>query len=387
MNLRNNQDFAYILHSHYSILICRFTQYSLGKSGMRFISSILEKLQRHPKRIVFPAGTEPKIIQAARLFYSNRLGVPILLGDRTQIKKIAAELNVPLEGVRIINPIESEDLEIFARRYEFLMKNTGIKLPEARAAISKPLYFGAMMVALHQADAIIAGGVESTSTILRPLFQIIRTAPNVPTVSSCMILEFENPNIGEDGVLFLADCDVIPDPNTEQIADISVETAKLALHLLNKKPRVALLSFSTKGSASHPTAVKMQAAAALAQQKANAIGLDADFDGELQADAAIVPEIAAKKIPLTGKTHSVAGRANVLIFPDLNSGSISSRLLQHVTCAHAYGQILLGLDRPAVDISRGATAHDILGAAAIVGVQATAYNKLYPGAGQKFPGE
>ena len=198
-----------------------------------------------------------------------------------------------------------------------------------------------------------------------------------------MVMEVEDTRFGERGVMFLADCGVIPDPTVDQLADIAVSTARLARQLLGTRPRVALLSFSTKGSATHPSIGKVQAATALAEKKAHENMLDADFDGEIQVDAALIPEIAERKLPLS----KVAGHANVLIFPDLNSGNIASKLVQHVARANAYGQILLGLDRPAADVSRGSNAHDILGVAAIVGVQAVEYGKLYPGAGQKLPGE
>ena len=183
--------------------------------------------------------------------------------------------------------------------------------------------------------------------------------------------------------MFMADCGVIPEPTVDQLSDIAISTAQLARQLLGKRPRVALLSYSTKGSATHPSIGKVQAATALARRKAEEKLLEADFDGELQVDAALVPEIAARKLP----ESSVAGRANVLIFPDLNSGNIASKLIQHVARANAYGQILLGLDRPAADVSRGSSAHDILGVAAIVGLQSIAYNELYPDAGKKLPGE
>jgi phosphate acetyltransferase len=350
---------------------------------MRFIGSVIEKLQRHPKRVVFPEGMEPRILQAARQFYSLRLGAPILLGDRTKIKQAAAQLNVSLEGVRIINPAESEDLDAFAQRYEMLRRFKGIKVTEAREAMLNPNYYGAMMVAMHQADGFISGTSEFTGSTLRPLFQIIKVAPQATTASSCMIMEVEDTRFGEDGVMFLADCGVIPEPTVDQLADIAVSTASLSKQLLGIRPRVALLSYSTKGSATHPSIGRVQAATALARQKAAQKGLDADFDGELQVDAAIVPEIASRKLP----ESMVAGRANVLIFPDLNSGNIASKLLQHVARANAYGQILLGLDRPAADVSRGSSAHDILGVAAIIGLQSIAYEELYPNAGRKLPGD
>jgi phosphate acetyltransferase len=239
------------------------------------------------------------------------------------------------------------------------------------------------MVAMHQADGLVSGTNEVTGSVLRPLFQIIKVAPRQTTASSCMVMEVEDTRFGENGVMFMADCGVIPDPSVEQLADIAVSTAQLARQLLGTRPRVALLSYSTKGSATHPTIGKVQAATALAEKSAHDKKVDAEFDGELQVDAALVPEIAARKIPAS----KVAGHANVMIFPDLNSGNIASKLIQHVARANAYGQILLGLDRPAADVSRGSSAHDILGVAAIVGVQAVEYGKLYPGAGQALPGE
>lgn len=350
---------------------------------MRFIGSLIEKLQRHPKRIVFPEGTEPRVLQAARQFYSLRLGAPILLGDRTVIKNAAERLNVSLEGVRIINPAESEELENFAQRYELLRRYKGIKVKEARQAMLNPNYYGAMMVAMHQADGFVSGASEITGSTLRPLFQIIKVAPQARTASSCMIMEVEDSRFGENGVMFMADCGVIPEPTVEQLADIAFSTAQLANQILGTRPRVALLSYSTKGSATHPTIGKVQAATALAQQKAAQKNLEADFDGELQVDAALVPDIATRKAP----ESKVAGRATVLIFPELNAGNIASKLIQHVARANAYGQILLGLDRPAADVSRGSNAHDILGVATIVGLQSIGYQQLYPDAGKQLPGE
>lgn len=350
---------------------------------MRFIGNIIEKLQRHPKRVVFPEGDEPRILRAARQFVALRLGAPIVLGDANKVQAVAAELNVPLEGIRIINPATSEDLDNFAHRLFSLRRDKGMRAPEAREAMLQPNYYGTMMLAMHQADGVISGASHITSSLLRPLFQIIKVAPDIQTASSCMVMEVEDSRFGENGVLFMADCGVIPDPTVDQLADIAVSTARLARHLLGIRPRVALLSFSTKGSASHASVGKVQAAAAQARRKAEQLFLEADFDGEMQVDAALVPEIAERKL----HDSKVAGRANVLIFPDLNSGNIASKLVRLVGHANAYGQVLLGLNRPAADVSRGSTAHDILGVAAILGVQATNYQKLYPGADAKLPGE
>jgi len=350
---------------------------------MRFIGGVIEKLQRHPKRIVFPEGEEPRILQAARQFSALRLGAPILLGDAAKVKAVAQGLNITLDGIRVINPAESEDLENFTKRFHALRREKGLRATEAREAMLQPNYYGTMMLAMHQADGVISGASHITSSLLRPLFQIIKVAPDIQTASSCMVMEVEDTRIGENGVLFMADCGVIPDPTVDQLADIAVSTARLARHLLGVRSRVALLSFSTIGSASHPSVGKVQAATAMARRKAEQLSLEADFDGELQVDAALVPEIAERKL----HESKVAGRANVLIFPDLNSGNISSKLVRLVGHANAYGQILLGLNRPAADVSRGSTAHDILGVAAIIGVQATDYQKLYPGASAHLPGE
>lgn len=352
---------------------------------MRFIGSVIEKLQRHPKRIVFPGGMEPQVLQAARQYYSLRLGAPILLGDRTKIKELAAALNISLEGIRLINPAESEDLESFARRFEILRRyKEGMKTSEARDAMLQPNYFGAMMVAMHQADGMVAGAKDpNAGAVLRPLFQIIKVAPKTSTGSSCLVMEVEDSAYGHEGVLFMADCGVIPEPTVEQLADIAVSTAQLARHLVGALPRVALLSFSTKGSSQHPSIGRVQAATALAEKRAQERGIEAVFDGELQVDAALVPRIAELKAP----NAKLLGNANVLIFPDLNSGNIASQLVRHMARANAYGQILLGLDRPAADVPRGSNAHDILGVAAIIGVQAVDYHLLYPGAGEHMPGD
>jgi phosphate acetyltransferase len=351
---------------------------------MRFIGNVIEKMQRHPKRVVFPEGEEPRILQAARQFHTLRLGAPILLGDPAKIKMVADDLKISTEGIRIINPATSEDFDNFANRLYRVRREKGLRTTEAREAMLQPNFYGAMMLAMHQADGLVSGASHITGSVLRPLFQIVRAAPDIGAVSSCMVTEVEDTRIGEKGVLFMADCGVIPEPTVDQLADIAVSTARLARHLLGVRSRVALVSFSTKGSsAAHPSIGKMQAATAQARHKAAQLNVEADFDGEMQVDAALVPEIAGRKLT----DSKVAGRANVLIFPDLNSGNIASKLVGLVGRANCYGQILLGLNRPAADCSRGATPHDILGIAAIVGVQSTDYQKLYPGADKYLPGE
>lgn len=341
---------------------------------MKFIESVFQKLKRHPKRIVFPEGTEPRILQAAEEFVKLQLGPAIVLGNKEAVEKAALETKVDLDHINIIDPENAADLPLFVERLEKLKRYHNLGAADARATMVKPNYFAAMMLQYGQADGLVGGTSTTAGTLLRPLIQLIKPLPNVKTISSCMIIEVAGKQFGENGVMLLGDCAVIPEPNIEQLATIAVETGKIARQLKGIPPRIALLSFSTKGSARHASAEKVAAATALAKQKATEQGIEMQIDGELQADTALLADLAAIKAP----ESSVAGKANVLIFPDLNSGNIAAKLIQHLAHAEAYGQILLGLSRPAADMSRGATVQDILGAAAIVGLQAIEYRKLYP---------
>jgi len=230
-----------------------------------------------------------------------------------------------------------------------------------------------MMLATAQADSIIGGATVTASSALRPLFQIIPRQEGVNTASSIMVLDFDEKKVGIDGSLFLADCGVLPEPTAEQLADIAIATARLAHHLTNETPRVALLSYSTKGTSPHPSLVKMRLATQLALARVPALKFPIALDGEMQVDAALDLRTAEMKKIAGG----VAGRANVLIFPDLNSGNIAFKLVQILAGANTFGQIVTGLACPAAEISRGSSAHDVFGAAAIVGVQAISRNLLY----------
>jgi phosphate acetyltransferase len=279
------------------------------------------------------------------------------------VKEVAEGLNISLDGIRVINPAESEDLDNFARRFFRLRREKGLRATEAREAMLQPNYYGTMMLAMHQADGLISGASHITGSVLRPLFQIIKAAPDIATVSSCMVMEVEDTRIGENGVLFMADCGVVPDPTVDQLADIAVTPRGWRATCSASGRAWRCCRFPPRAARRIRPSARCRPPPRMAKRKAEQLFLEADFDGELQVDAALVPEIAERKL----HDSKVAGRANVLIFPDLNSGNIASKLVRLVGHANAYGQILLGLNRPAADVSRGSNAHDILGVAAIIG--------------------
>lgn len=341
---------------------------------MRFIESVFQKLQRHPKRIVFPEGTEPRVLHAAERFVTLKLGTPVLLGEKAAVEKAAEEQNVSLKHVMTIDPATADDMPSFVKKLETLKRYRDLGPKAAHDILLQPNYFGAMMVQNGQVDGLVTGASEAASSTLRPLIQLIKPVPTVSSISSCMMLDLSNKRYGERGVMFFADCAVIPEPTVEQLADIAVETGRLCRQLTGTKPRVAMLSFSTKGSSKLPSPQKISAATALARQRAEQAGIEMEIDGELQADTALLPDLAEKKAP----TSLVAGKANVMIFPDLNSGNIGAKLVQYLAGADAYGQILLGLSKPCADMSRGSTEDDILAVAAILGLQAIEFRKLYP---------
>ena len=342
---------------------------------MPLISKLTVRLKRHPKRVVFPEGSDPRILQAARKFASNSLGIPILLGDRAKIKANAEKLDINLEHIRIIEPRRSDEWGNFVKKFQGLRRFKNLKDKDIEQYLDDTNYFATMMLATSQADAIVSGATSSASSALRPLLQIVPRLPEVNTVSSLNIFDLEDLETGKDRELFLADCAVVPNPTSEQLADIAVTTAALRYHLTNKKPYVALLSYSSKSVTSKdPTVAKMKAATKMARNKASELSIPMEIDGELQVDAALDP-ITAK----TKKIDSpVAGHANVLIFPDLHSANIASKLVDTLTRARNYGPILTGLAKPAAEISRGASAGDIFGAAVMVASQAIDHKLLYP---------
>lgn len=346
---------------------------------MPLIDRLTARLQRHPKRVVFPEGADPRVIQAARQFATRRCGAPILLGDRSEIKSHAEKLDINLEGVRIIEPERSDDFEAFSTAFQGLKRFRGMADAETRQTLLNKNYFATMMLATGRADALVSGATEMASSALRPLFKIIPLREGVSTASSLLLLDMDDERFGMDGVLFLGDCGVIPEPTSKQLADIAYTNACLAYHLTNKTPRVAMLSFSTKNKNSrHESVRRVQDATAMAREHAKRFTDCPEgilIDGELQLDAALDKRTASIK---GLSDSSVAGQANVLVFPDLNSGNIASKAIQILAGARSYGQIITGLTKPCAEISRGASAHDILGTAIIVACQAVDHRFLYP---------
>lgn len=343
---------------------------------MSLIDRLQAKLQRHPKRVVFAEGADTRILQAARTFATKRLGVPILLGDRSEIKARAERLDLRLDGIRIVEPERSDDLDLFIPMFQELPRFSEFDVDSNRARLLQRNYFAAMMVTTGRADAFVAGATSQAANALRPIFQVVPLQDHVKSASSMLIIDQEDSMLGMNGLIFMADCGVIPYPTEDQLADIAVTTADIAHHLTNELPKVAFLSWATRARRSPlpPDVAKMRNATLKAREKARLKGVEADFDGEFQVDAALVPSIAEAK----GVADSpVGGRANVLVFPDLGCGNIVSKMVRIVAGARSYGQIITGLTRPCAEVSRGAHAHDVVGTSVIVACQAIERHFLY----------
>lgn len=326
------------------------------------MKQVWAKAQADKKRIVLPEGEEERNLQACGKIMQEGLANVILVGSEKVIRDKAASLGVSLDGVEVLDPETSDKTQEYANGFYELRKNKGMTLEKADKIVRDPLYFGTMMVKLGHADGLVSGAIHTTGDLLRPGLQIIKTAPGISVVSSTFIMEVPNCQYGENGMLLFADCAVNPCPTAEELASIAISTAETAKTLCGMEPRVAMLSFSTMGSAQHELVDKVRRATELAKE----MRPDLDIDGELQLDAAIVKKVADLKAP----NSKVAGRANVLVFPDLQAGNIGYKLVQRFAGADAIGPVCQGFAKPINDLSRGCSADDIVNVVAITAIQA-----------------
>jgi phosphate acetyltransferase len=326
------------------------------------MKQVWAKAQADKKRIVLPEGEEERNLQACGKIMQEGLANVILVGSEKVIRDKAASLGVSLDGVEIHDPETSDKTQEYANGFYELRKNKGMTPEKADKIVRDPLYYATMMVKLGHADGLVSGAIHTTGDLLRPGLQIIKTAPGISVVSSTFIMEVPNCQYGENGMLLFADCAVNPCPTAEELASIAISTAETAKTLCGMEPRVAMLSFSTMGSAQHELVDKVRRATELAKE----MRPDLDIDGELQLDAAIVKKVADLKAP----NSKVAGKANVLVFPDLQAGNIGYKLVQRFAGADAIGPVCQGFAKPINDLSRGCSADDIVNVVAITAIQA-----------------
>lgn len=324
---------------------------------MSVVSKIKEKAKAKGRRVVLPEGTEPRTIQAAKKLIAEGITKVTLLGDEGKIQGLAKEHGLDLNTVEVINPANSPDLKSYVAEFMEIRKSKGISEEDARKAILSPLFFGAMLVRHDRADASVAGSINTTGDVLRAAIQVIGLKAGISTVSSSFIMTIPKFRDTVDKIFMMGDCAVIPAPTPEQLASIAASTADTMTSLVGEEPIIAMLSFSTKGSAKHENVDKVLEAMAILKKNRPELKVD----GELQLDAAIIPEVGKSKAP----GSEVAGHANCLIFPDLNAGNIGYKLVQRLAGAVATGPIIQGLAKPANDLSRGCSADDIVDVSAI----------------------
>lgn len=329
---------------------------------MSMVDDIKKKAKSKLMTIVLPEGDEPRTVQAAKIIKDDGLAKPVLLGSKTAVEKAAKDTNTDISGIEIIDPATSPKAENYAKELFELRKAKGVTEEDAAKLVQDVMYYGIMMVKTGDADGLVSGAVHTTGDMLRPALQLIKTKPGIKVVSSSFLMDCPNKNLGHNGLLVYADCVVMPNPTADELAEIGISAADTAKRLCGiEEPKVAFLSFSTKGSAKHELVTKVQQAVA----KAHELAPDLCLDGEMQFDAALVPEIGASKAP----GSPVAGHANVLIFPDLQAGNIGYKITQRIGGAECFA-VLQGLAKPCNDLSRGCSVEDIVNTVAFTAVQA-----------------
>lgn len=331
---------------------------------MSFIETVKAKAQANPKTVVLPESYDERMLLAAEKITKEGLAKLTILGNPEKVKAEAAAKSVDLTGVTILDPNVATKLDAYVDKLVEMRKAKGLTQADAKKLLtaSDHLFFAGMMVRERDIDGCVAGATSTTGNVLRAGIQTVGTAPGFKTVSSFFVMITKNPNFGDNGILFFADCGVNPNPDAQALGEIAVATARNYKALIGVDARVAMLSFSTKGSASHPDVDKVLKAMSIAKELDPSILID----GELQADAALIPSIGEKKAP----GSPVAGKANVLIFPDLDSGNIAYKLTERIGGAEAYGPLIQGMARPVNDLSRGCSVEDIVNVAAITVLEA-----------------
>ena len=329
---------------------------------MSFIDEIKNRAKQEIKTIVLPEATDIRILKAAQIVEKERYAKVILIGDEEEVSKKIKENNIELKETKIIDPLKSEKTEDYANQLYELRKAKGMTLEQAQKIILDPIYFGMMMVKLDDADGLVSGAAHSTADTLRPALQILKTAPGTKLVSAFFIMVVPNCEYGANGTFIFADSGLNEEPDSEKLSEIAISSSKSFKQLVGEEPKVAMLSYSTYGSAHSASTEKVIEATRLVKEKAP----DLIVDGELQLDAAIVPEVAEFK----AKGSPLKGEANVLIFPDLGAGNIGYKLTQRLAKAEAYGPLCQGIAKPVNYLSRGCNEFDVAGVIAITAVQA-----------------
>ena len=331
---------------------------------MNFIENIKNRAKQEIKTIVLPEAEDIRTLKATQIALKEKYANIVLVGNEEIIKQKAQENNVNIEGATIINPQTSENYEKYVQLLYELRKNKGMTIEQAKELVLNPVYFGMLMVKDEEtkADGLVSGAVHSTADTLRPALQILKTAPDTKLVSAFFVMVVPDCKYGENGTFIFGDAGLNENPNPDQLSEIAISSSKSFAQLVQKEPKVAMLSYSSHGSAhSELTEKVIEATNLLKEKEPNLIA-----DGELQLDAAIIPEVAASKAP----TSPLKGEANVLIFPNLDAGNIGYKLVQRLGKAEAYGPLCQGIAKPVNDLSRGCSAEDIAGVIAITAVQA-----------------
>ena len=330
---------------------------------MSFIDELKNKAKQNIKTIILTESEDKRVLKAAEQVTREGFAKIILIGNKNEAEKLAKENDIDISGIEIIDPEKSEKFDEYANAFYELRKAKGMTPEKARETLKDNMYFGTMMVKLGDADGLVSGACHSTANTLRPALQILKTAPGTKLVSAFFLMVVPNCEYGENGIFVFGDSGLVENPTADQLSEIAISSSKSFEQLTGKESKVALLSYSTYGSAHSELTEKVVEATKLLKEKAPNLVCD----GELQLDAAIIPEVAASKAP----GSPIKGEANTLIFPDLNAGNIGYKLVQRLAKAEAYGPLCQGIAKPVNDLSRGCSSDDIVGVVAITSVQAS----------------